>query len=127
MATVTLDLPPEVLEKAKYTAQRQGTTLDAVVREYLVSWAQDELTGRHEAMQREEEAFRRMHPTLLREKPAQYVAIHKGSLIDSDLDQAELVARIDQTHPDQIVLIAQVNPEVEEQYRIRIDKVVEIS
>ncbi|MBE2198012.1 MAG: hypothetical protein IAE79_05335 [Anaerolinea sp.] len=57
------------------------------------------------AMEQEQAAFHRMLPDLLRQYKGQYVAIYRGEVIDHDLDQTDLVVRLDQTHPDDVVLV----------------------
>lgn len=57
------------------------------------------------AMEREQAAFQQMLPDLLTHYQGQYVAIYQEQVIDHDQDQAALVMRLDQTHPDAIVLV----------------------
>jgi hypothetical protein len=59
----------------------------------------------HVAMEQEQAAFRQMLPELLRQYKDQYVAICRGEVIDHDSNQVALVVRLDQTHPDDVVLV----------------------
>ncbi|MCE7989556.1 MAG: hypothetical protein DYG89_51050 [Caldilinea sp. CFX5] len=69
---------------------------------------------------REMAAFRVLHPTLLQQYPKQYVAIRRGQLIDHDADQLALYLRLDEQYPDEVILIKQVTPSIEEVYTIRL-------
>ncbi|MBX3002160.1 MAG: hypothetical protein KF893_26790 [Caldilineaceae bacterium] len=68
---------------------------------------------------REMEAFRALHPTLLQQYPQQYVGIRRGQLVDHDADQLTLYLRLDEQYPDEVILIKQVCPSIEEVYTIR--------
>ncbi len=68
------------------------------------------------AVDREEAAWRRLHPSLLEKYPGQYVAIHGGELVDHDTDQVELFLRVKSHYPDEFVWIASVRPEPVEMY-----------
>ncbi len=59
----------------------------------------------HAAMEQEQAAFYRMLPDLLRQYKGQYVAVYRSEVIDHDRDQTALVVRLDQSHPDDIVLV----------------------
>lgn len=56
-------------------------------------------------MEQEQAAFQQMLPDLLRQYKGQYVAVYRGGVIDHDPDQVALVMRLDQTHPDDVVLV----------------------
>ena len=71
------------------------------------------------AMDREEAAYLRLHPSLLENYQGQYVAIYGGELIDHDKDQVELYLRVKSSYPDKFVWIAPVCPEPEETYITR--------
>jgi hypothetical protein len=67
----------------------------------------------------ETDAFRTMHEQLLQKYAGEYVAIHQGQLVDHDVDQFALYLRMDEQYPDEIILLKQVCPDVEEVYTIR--------
>lgn len=58
----------------------------------------------------EQLAYHALHPMLLEKYLEKYVAIYKGRLIDHDDDQLTLVNRLDNSHPNQFVLVRQVQP-----------------
>ena len=68
------------------------------------------------AMDREEAAYRRLHPSLLEKYPGQYVAIYGGELVDYDTDQVKLYLRVKSCYPGEFVWVAPVRPEPEEMY-----------
>ena len=45
------------------------------------------------------------------------MAVYQGEVIDHDTDQLALVGRLDQTHPDEFVLVRQVTADPEPEYR----------
>jgi hypothetical protein len=63
---------------------------------------------RQPLLQKEEEAFVKMHEELVSKHLGEYVAIHQGQVIDCDPDEVRLVDRIQMNYPDEIVLIRQV-------------------
>lgn len=66
------------------------------------------------AMQREEAAFRRLHPMLYKQYVGKYVAIYREKLIDSDADQVALYRRVRQQHPGEFVWVAPVHKTADE-------------
>ena len=71
------------------------------------------------AIEREIEAFRQMHPNLLKRYFGQYVAIYQGQLVDHDQDRLALYLRIDNKFPDVPVLMRPVRSEVDRIITIR--------
>jgi len=71
------------------------------------------------AMDREEAAYHRLHPSLLEKYPGQYAAIYGGELVDHDKDQVELYLRVKARYSGKFVWIAPVRPEPEETYAVR--------
>jgi hypothetical protein len=86
--------------KAKQIKQEQGET------ERIEPVADRQ---REAAMQREEAAFHRLHPTLYKQHAGQYVAIYNEQLIDSDTNQVALYRRVRQQHPGKFVWVAPVH------------------
>ena len=71
------------------------------------------------SMEREAEAFRRLHSDLLAIISGEYAAIYGGQLVDHDPDQLVLFQRIETRFPGRPVLIRQVRPEVEQRIMVR--------
>jgi hypothetical protein len=70
------------------------------------------------AMEREQAAFEALLPQLLIQYEGQYVALHQGRVVDHDADRVALVIRLDQTHPDAVVLVKRVAAEPERVLRM---------
>ncbi len=51
----------------------------------------------------EQTAFAALHTQLAHTHFGQYVAIHKGKLIDADVNQRELYIRVHQQRPDTVI------------------------
>lgn len=67
---------------------------------------------RQAEMLQEVAAFEEQHQQLVEQYLNEYVAIHKGQVVDHDVDHLQLVRRIDRRYPDDIVLIRQVEPQL---------------
>ncbi|MEM7537795.1 MAG: DUF5678 domain-containing protein [Chloroflexota bacterium] len=78
-----------------------------------------ESTDEDAAIEREAQAFRRLHSSLLERYNGRYVAIYHEELVDYDDDQVALYLRIDEKYPDEFVMITPVNEEVEEVFHFR--------
>lgn len=63
---------------------------------------------RRAEMRQEKDAFNKQRQELMQRFPGEYAAIHKGQLVDHDLDHTQLVRRISVRFPDQVVLIQQI-------------------
>lgn len=71
------------------------------------------------AMEKEAEAFRRLHSQLLESIPGEYAAIYQGQLVDHDPDFLALLPRVEERYAGQPVLIRQVLAEAEPVIRVR--------
>lgn len=113
---MTVTIREQTARQLTKVADDQATSpeelVEKAIRELLRSEADRILA-------REMDAFRTLHSSLLQQFPKEYVAIHRGELIDHDADQYALYLRVDETYPDEIILIKQVNPSIEEVYTIR--------
>ena len=61
-----------------------------------------------EAMLQEQAAYQAMLPQLLAVYENQYVAVYQGDVVDHDVDKIVLSIRLDESHPDVVVLVRQV-------------------
>jgi hypothetical protein len=82
------------------------------------------ISSQHQAMRREEAAFAAMKPALLAQYPQQFVALFQQQVIDHDPDELALLARIEQTYPDKLVLIRQVLETPEAPLQVRSPRLV---
>lgn len=121
---VTLTIPTNLYRRASRIAQaRQQDVADVLVEAIvLVEEAEGET-----AVDREEAAFRRLHPLLRQKYEGQYVAIYGGELVDHDTDQVVLFLRMRQQYPQQFIWIAPVRSTPEEIYQMRSPRLVENS
>lgn len=119
MMTVTIreQVARELTKVANEQALPPEQLVEKAIRELLRAEADRILA-------REMDAFRRLHPMLLQQYPQQYVGIRHGELIDHDIDQLALYLRIDEQYPDEVILLKQVCPSIEEVYTIRFTQVV---
>ncbi len=102
---VTIDhLPTEEIDPAKGTSH---TRLSDHVDPPVISNHNED-----DPMDREIDAYEKMHPELTKKFLGQYVAIYDGQVIDVDNDRWELLARVDDNYPEEIVLIRKVEEEL---------------
>jgi hypothetical protein len=102
----------QVRKMAAQVGEEPETLVERAVRQYLRAETQ-------RAIHHEAEVFRAQHAELLGKYPGRYVAMYQGQVVDDDLDQVVLLARVELKYPDLPVLIAQVLPEPEEIYTVR--------
>ena len=117
---MTVTIPPKLYKRVQVVAQKQRRDVDDVAREMLEQGLLS-LEGFpiKEDREREKNAFRRLHPALQAQYMGEYVAIYGEELVDHDVDQATLIARIDKKYPDTFVLIRPVKQEPEIVYEHR--------
>ena len=65
---------------------------------------------------REEAAFERLLPDLLKTIPGRYVAVLDGKVIDQDKNEIKLAERVIPDNPERFVLIRQVSSEPRVEY-----------
>ena len=119
-SAMTLTIPQQLYQRVQRVAQRQQRNVDDVAQEVLEQGLSPlEVSPENLGKEREKRAFHRLHTTLLKQYADEYVAIYHGALIDHDVDQSALFARIDEQYPDQFVLIRPLRPEPEIIYEHR--------
>jgi hypothetical protein len=106
---VTLTIPEHIFRQVELVAQTNDQPLADVINEALAeAFPAVHINPRRHIMEREQEAFKAMLPELLKKYESQYVAVHNGQVVDHDTDKINLVTRIEQSLPNEVVLIKQV-------------------
>ena len=114
---VTLAIPDEMYRRAQRIAElREKRIADVLLESIVLVETREPAVDEDIIVDREEVAFKRMHPVLREKYPGQYVAIYQEELIDHDVDQVALYLRVKEQYPGQFVWIAPVNDEPEETY-----------
>lgn len=122
---VTVDLPDPVYRRLESTARRtQRAVADVVADMVTLSVQPFPVNPNREAMEREADAFRRLHPALLRDYPGRYVAITGGEVVDHDADPVALLTRIRRDYPGKTVLRRKVEPVAERVLRFRSPRII---
>lgn len=106
--------PDELYRRARQIAQARRRDVTEVLAESIVLADAGEVDEMETAVDREETAFRHLHPQLWQTYRGQYVAIYQGELVDHDPDQVALFLRVKQRYGDAFVWIAPVRVEAEE-------------
>lgn len=102
----TIQLDPELLATIEGLQANDGddlaekitNTVNGAVRTLL-----DELSD--QKLAEEQQAFERLHPQLKQRFLDQFVAIHQGRLVDTDVDQRTLYIRVHRRYPHTIIAI----------------------
>jgi hypothetical protein len=117
---VTLDVPENIYHEVEQIAQETQRAVDDVLEEIVIrSFPPLYVSPDRPQMLREVAAFEAMHPVLWEKYPNEYVAVYQGKVVDHDVDQTELITRIDESHPDEVVLIRQVLTQIQKEIVFR--------
>ena len=126
MTEIKISLPPKAYQQWQRWATMNGQDVATLMAEYLRQAAPtstDELpmppAEPNTAVESERIAYERLLPTLQQTHAGQFVAIHGGELVDADMDEAALFARIDNRYPQAFVWLAQVGMETEPEFVLR--------
>jgi hypothetical protein len=103
MLTITLE--GETQEKLENLAQKWGKSVPETIAATLDIVLQQ---SEDDDMDREITAYEQLHPQLKKSHLGQYVAIHKGKVVDTDVDLGSIVERIEDQYGNAIVLIRRV-------------------
>ena len=109
-------LRPDLLDALEKHADLEATSLDDLVNEAVARYVRD---LQHDKLEQEIEAYRRLHGELQRQHLGQWVAVHRGQVVDHDGDRAELHRRVRDRYGKTVVLIRRVSEEPEEEIRWR--------
>lgn len=110
--TVSSKVYRRIVEQAQQNRKDVSDLVNDVVANAFVPNTPEEHPARDKMLQ-EIEAYKKMHPRLVKKYLGQFVAIHKGKLVDHDSDKEALFLRVQEKFPGQIVLQRQVleNPD----------------
>ncbi len=130
---VVLELTDSLYERTQQLAKARQMDMTEVMRLVfnkglpLIEEERDviDLTEPDEAVRDEIAAYHVLHPMLWAQYPKQHVAIHGGQLLDHDENKVALRRRINQSYPNQFVLIRQVELEPERVLYFRSPRFVE--
>lgn len=118
MNMIRFDLPQTLYERVLRLASRRNKDVTDVLEEAL-TLVERTYNTETEQMAQEELAYQQLLPSLLAQHEGAYVAIYQGQLVDSDADETALLRRIEETYPDKVVLLRQVQAEAEPVLRFR--------
>lgn len=124
--TVTLQLPDALFQQAQQIAVSRKQDIQDVLVHSIVLDPTPELSNSDDAaIEREEAAFQRMHPDLVKTHFGEYVAIRDERLIDHDSDQLALLRRTRAQFPDGFIFVAPVQQSPIEEYVFRSPRFVQ--
>lgn len=112
---IVVDLPDNIYRRIETLARQSQRDVNDVVAEVVARSVRPfPVNSNRETMAREAAAFRRLHPSLVKEFAGRYVAILDGNLVDHDHDPVALLRRVRGNYPGRTVLRRKVEqvPEV---------------
>lgn len=105
MGAAILTIPEKTAAGLQTAADEMGVSAaelaERAIRRYLRQEAERKIA-------REEEIYWSQHLQLLAQFEGQYIAMHKGEVIDSDADEVALYIRAQKKHPSVGILIKKV-------------------
>ncbi|MBX2998390.1 MAG: hypothetical protein KF893_07745 [Caldilineaceae bacterium] len=112
--TNTIQLRADLNEKLQETAYQNQKSISDLVNEAVEQYLH---TQQRQIIDREIEAYNRVHASLWHTIPNHWVAVHEGEIVDKDLDRVALYTRVRAKYGQTPVLIRQVkadpNPEIQ--------------
>ncbi len=122
---MTLEVPLEFYQNVKRLAVLREQSMTDVLQEAL-ALVEMYSSGLEEsaAMRKEEAAYGAMHSQLFEKYAGQYVAVHKGKLVDYDADEMTLYRRIDERYPYDVVLMKKVEKLSEKVFHFRSPRLI---
>lgn len=117
MTRVTVPLTEHTYKRVKRWADFRQQEIGEAIADYLTNTLPEPETfvvppsEPDSAVQREKEAYIRLHPQLKETHFNKYVAIYDGELVDEDDDYGALFERIDAAYPDEFVWMTKVEEE----------------
>ena len=116
----TLEITGELYKRVeRLAAWRDQTVTDALHEMLTVAENRIALLDENAQMDFEEAAYEIQHKELLEQFAGEYVAIHKGKLVDHDADEMDLYRRIDKRYPHNVVLMKKVEKSPEKVFHFR--------
>ena len=116
----TLEITGELYKRVeRLAAWRDQSIMDALQEMLTLAENRIALLDDEAQMDFEEAAYEMQHKELFEHFAGQYVAIHKGKLVDHDTDEMPLYRRINSRYPHDVVLLKRVQelPEPDLYYR----------
>ncbi|HEX6383445.1 MAG TPA: DUF5678 domain-containing protein [Anaerolineae bacterium] len=106
MEAYKVSLRPDLVSQVKRITQREN----ADVEEFVDQAVRERIKRlKDEKFEAEAEAYRQLHPELVKQYLGQFVAIHEGQVVDHGPDSEELFLRIKRRYGDIPVYFQLVN------------------
>jgi hypothetical protein len=111
---ITLPIPEDIYRQVENVAATTNRDVVEVLLETISrTFGPFPVNPNRAAMKKEIEAYKAMHPELVKKYLGQYVAIYQGRLVDHDADPIALHRRITAEFPNKTVLSRLVREEAE--------------
>jgi hypothetical protein len=117
---VTITLPDSIYQQAQRLAQSTQQNVQEVLTEVITkNFNPFPVHENRFAMLQEVEAFKLLHPQLVKQYKGQYVAVFHGQVVDHDDDPVELHYRVKSQFPGETVLHRKVEDDPDPILRFR--------
>lgn len=117
---ILLTVSDDVYSQAKTLAVKtQRDVADVLLETINQSFSPFPVDPNRETMNLNVQAYHALHSELVRKYEGQYVAIHKGQLVDHDPDPIVLLQRVRAQFPNETVLRRKVEAHPEREIRMR--------
>jgi len=117
---VTLTLPDSIYKQVEAAARRASRPVSDVLVDVVAdAFPVFHVHPQREQMLWEQEAYARQREEIIAKYEGQYIAMHGGVVVDHDLDETELVMRIQEKYPDEIVHLRLVTRAPDRELRFR--------
>jgi hypothetical protein len=122
---VTITLPDPVYQEAQKVAQSTQRNVQEVLTEVITkNFKPFPVNKNRSAMLQEIEAYKSLHPQLVKQYEGQYVAIFHGQMVDHDNDPVELHHRVNSRFPGETVLHRKVGDDPDPILRFRSPRLI---
>ncbi len=115
-----ITLPDPIFDEAQKMADSTSRNVQDVLADMITRNFQPfPVHENREVMLREIEAYKELHPQLVKQYKGKFVAIFQGRLVDHDKDPVALLKRIKENYPGQTVLQRKVEETPDKVLRFR--------
>lgn len=103
----------ELLSSLSYVSILESGASNSAINDHPLAREEDDqsslyLDPRQPQMEQEVAAFEAQHKALVAPYLGQFVAMYQGKVLDNDQDQGQLIRRVRQAYPNQVILFRKV-------------------
>ena len=124
---VTLTLPDYLYQQVEAAARHSHRPVtDLLVDVLAEAFPPVYVHPQRARMLEEQQAYERQREAILAQYEGEYVAVHGGKVVDHDVDEIELVKRIQKNYPNDVVHIRLASRKPDTELRMRSPRFVDL-